>query len=243
MLGVPYVGAGVLGSALAMDKEVCKAVLRDAGIAGRASVTLRRTTSRATRRMPDRVGRARLPVFVKPARLGSSVGISQGARTRDELGDALDLAFAHDDKVLVEQFVAGREVECGVLGDERPMASAVGRDPVARRVVRLRGQVRRGRHGPRRPAGLPPDVTEAGPRHGVPRRLRACEVAGMARVDFFVRPDGALVLNEINTIPGFTGTSVYARLFAACGVPYPALLDRLIELAVARHARQRALAH
>ena len=239
MAGVAYVGASVLGASLTMDKDVAKAVLRDAGVPVARSVTVRADEPREG--MPDRVAAIGYPLFVKPARLGSSVGISR-VPDADALDAALDLGFAHDEKLLVEELVAGREVECGVLGDRELEASAVGEILIEAEWYDYEAKYSPGGMELAVPADLPAHVTEA-VRATACHAARLCEVEGMARVDFFVRPDGAHVLNEINAIPGFTGTSVYARLFDASGVPYPALLDRLIELAVARHARQRALAH
>ena len=173
-------------------------------------------------------------MFVKPARLGSSVGISK-ARTAEELEAAVALARRHDDKVLVEEFQPGVEVEVGVLGNRDPVASVVGEIVVTRRLVRLRRKVRRRRHGadrsrpgcrPRRSSGCGSSPSQS---------FVATDCEGMARVDFFVRPDGEVVVNELNTIPGFTATSVYAKLFAESGIPYAELLDRLVELALERH--------
>jgi len=234
LAGVPYVGAGVAASALCMDKDLFKAVLRDRGVPVARNVTLRSGDAVA-----NPFG---YPVFVKPARLGSSVGISK-ARTPEELETAVALARRHDDKVLIEEFVAGVEVECGVLGNLRPL-------PIAS----LPGEI------------VLPEADwydysakydEGGMDLIVPARLSdetnrrvqelavesfvATECEGMARVDFFVREDGEVVVNELNTIPGFTATSVYAKLFAASGVPYAELLDRLIELALERHERRSGL--
>ena len=237
--GVAYVGAGVLGAALTMDKDLTKAVLRDAGIAVAGSVTLRADEPREG--MAERVATLGYPVFVKPARLGSSVGISRVADA-DALEAALDLAFAHDGKVLVEELLVGREVECGILGEAGALeVSAVGEILISAEWYDYDAKYQPGGMELALPAELPADVTAAVQDTAL-RAARACEVEGMARIDFFVRPDGEPVLNEINAIPGFTGTSVYARLFDASGVPYPALLERLLELALARHARQRALA-
>ena len=237
LAGVPYVGAGVLGSALAMDKDVFKAVMRDRGIPVTRNVTLRVDDA------PENP--FGYPVFVKPARLGSSVGISK-ARDEAELAAAVELAFRHDEKVLVEEFVDGIEVECGVLGNEHPEAS-------------LPGQI--DSHGfsgedwydysAKYDEGgmdlvIPPRLPEKTIEHV--RELAvgafvAGECEGMARVDFFVRPDGEVLVNELNTIPGFTATSVYAKLFEASGVPYPELVDRLVQLALDRHERRSRLCY
>ena len=242
VLGIAYVGAGVLGSALAMDKDRCKAVLRDVGIVVAPSLTLR-----AHRDHPESLAiadaieqRFGYPVFVKPARLGSSVGISK-VHDRTELAPALALAFRHDDKLLVEQAIAGREIECGVLGNEAPVASTVGEIVPHAEWYDYEAKYAVGGSEIRIPADLDA-ATVARVQEAALVAFEATDCAGMARIDFFLTPAGELVLNEINTIPGFTETSVYSRLFAASGVPYGSLLERLIELALDRHARRSKLA-
>ncbi len=241
MLDVPYVGAGVLGSALAMDKAVCKAVLRDAGIATALSLTLlAHRDDPADPALHDRVGtELGLPVFVKPARLGSSVGISK-AHDRAELATAIGLAFAHDDKVLVERSIGGREVECGVLGNDAPIASSVGEILPHNEWYDFEAKYAEGGSDIVIPARLTAEETAGIQRTSI-RAFEACDLAGLARIDFFLEPDGTIVLNEINTMPGFTSTSVYASLFAASGLPYADLLSRLIDLALERHARRSRL--
>jgi D-alanine-D-alanine ligase len=235
LAGVPYVGAGVLGSALAMDKDLFKAVMRDRGIPVTRNITLRRGQA------PENP--FGYPVFVKPARLGSSVGISK-VRAEEELAPAVELAFRHDEKVLVEEFVDGVEVECGVLGNDAPIAS-------------LPGEIVSHGFGGADWYDYSAKYDEGGMDLVVPPRLPretiervqelavsafvAGECEGMARVDFFVREDGEVVLNELNTIPGFTATSVYAKLFEASGIPYPELVDRLVQLALERHERRSQL--
>ena len=233
---VPYVGAGVLGSALAMDKDRFKAVMRDAQIPVTRNITLREGDE------PENP--FGYPVFVKPARLGSSVGISK-VHSEQELAPAIELAFRHDEKVLVEEFVPGTEVECGVLGSNRsPIAS-------------LPGEIVS--HGFDAPDwyDYSAKYDEGGMDLIVPPRISqeqiervqrlavesfvVSECDGMARVDFFVREDGEVLVNELNTIPGFTSTSVYAKLFEASGIPYSELLDRLVELALERHERRARL--
>jgi D-alanine-D-alanine ligase len=238
-VGLPYVGSGVLGSSVAMDKDLCKNVLRGAGIGVAPSLTLRDGRDDPDDpTLPGAVGQALgWPVFVKPASLGSSVGISRVA-TGGELADALRLGFAHDEKVLVEAAIEGREVECGVLGNNEPIASAIAE--IIPRAADWYDYAAKYEIGGSEIV-IPADVDAAAAariRETALAAFRACECAGMARIDFFLRPSGELVLNEINTIPGFTRTSVYARLFEAQGLPYGALLDRLIELALERHARR-----
>lgn len=228
---VPYVGAGVAASALCMDKDLCKAVLRDRGIPVARNVTLREGDPVA-HPFP-------YPVFVKPARLGSSVGISK-VHGPDELEAAVALARRHDDKVLIEELVPGVEVECGVLGNRDPLASAVGEIVAHAEWYDWSAKYDEGGMELVVPARISDEAAERVRRLAV-ESFVATECEGMARVDFFVRPDGEAVVNEINTIPGFTATSVYAKLFEASGLAYPELLDRLIELALERHARRSQL--
>jgi D-alanine-D-alanine ligase len=235
LAGVPYVGAGVLGSALAMDKDVFKAVMRDRGVPVTRNITLRRGQA------PENP--FGYPVFVKPARLGSSVGISKVA-SEDELAPAVELAFRHDEKVLVEEFVAGVEVECGVLGNDEPIASLPG-EIVSHGFggadwYDYSAKYDEGGMDLIVPPRLPPETIERVQELAV-RSFVAGECEGMARVDFFVREDGEVLLNELNTIPGFTATSVYAKLFEASGIPYAELVDRLVQLALERHERRSRL--
>jgi D-alanine-D-alanine ligase len=232
LAGVPYVGAGVAASALCMDKDLCKAVLRDRGIPVARNVTLR--DGDPAEHPFD------YPVFVKPARLGSSVGISK-VGAPEELPGAVELARRHDDKVLVEEGVPGIEVECGVLGNRDPIASAVGEIVAHADWYDYSAKYDEGGMELIVPARIPPE-TDARVRELAIRSFVATECEGMARIDFFVRPDGEVVVNEINTIPGFTSTSVYARLFESTGVPYAELLDRLVALALERHERRAQLA-
>jgi D-alanine-D-alanine ligase len=235
LAGVPYVGAGVLGSALAMDKDVFKAVMRDRGIPVTRNITLRHGQA------PENP--FGLPVFVKPARLGSSVGITKVA-SEEQLEPAIELAFAHDEKVLVEEFVEGVEVECGVLGNEEPLASLPG-EIVSHGFsgtdwYDYSAKYDEGGMDLVIPPRLPEETNERVQELAV-RSFVAGECEGMARVDFFVRPGGEVLLNELNTIPGFTATSVYAKLFEASGIPYPELVDRLVQLALDRHERRSRL--
>ena len=232
LAGVPYVGAGVTASALCMDKDLFKAVLRDRGIPVAPSITLRPGDG-----VENPFG---YPVFVKPARLGSSVGISK-ARTVEELEAAVALARRHDDKVLVEEFQPGVEVEVGVLGNRDPIASVAGEIVSHADWYDFNAKYADGGMDLIIPARLPVETVERVRQLAVESFI-ATDCEGMARVDFFVRPDGQVVVNELNTIPGFTSTSVYAKLFAESGISYAELLDRLVELALERHERRRALA-
>jgi D-alanine-D-alanine ligase len=234
LAGVPYVGAGVTASALCMDKDLFKAVLRDRGIPVTRNITLR--SSDAVR---NPFG---YPVFVKPARLGSSVGISK-VREESELEAAVELARRHDEKVLVEEFVPGVEVEVGVLGNRDPIASLPGQ--VVSHFNDWYDYSSKYDEGGSDllvpPPTLTPEQSERAQQLAV-EAFVATDCEGMARVDFFVREgDGEVVVNELNTIPGFTATSFYSRLFEASGIPYRELLDRLVSLALERHERKAKL--
>jgi len=231
LAGVPYVGAGVAASALCMDKDLFKAVLRDRGIPVARNVTLRDGDEPA-----HDFG---YPVFVKPARLGSSVGISK-VRSAEELHAAVELARRHDDKVLIEEGVDGVEVECGVLGNRDPIASVVGEIVAHADWYDYSAKYDEGGMDLVIPARISAE-SDADVRRLAVDSFVATECEGMARIDFFVRPSGEVVVNEINTIPGFTSTSVYAKLFEAAGISYAELLDRLIALALERHERRSKL--
>jgi D-alanine-D-alanine ligase len=231
LAGVPYVGAGVAASAVCMDKDFTKKVLRESGI-----VVARHHTLRPGDEIENPFG---YPVFVKPARLGSSVGITK-AHDEDELHAGVELARQHDDKVLVEEFVAGTEVECGILGNRTPIASVVGEIVPHNEWYDYAAKYDEGGSDIIVPARID-DATAKRVQDIAVDAFIATECEGMARIDFFVREDGEVVLNEINTIPGFTATSVYARLFEASGIPYADLLQRLIDLALERHERRARL--
>ncbi len=239
LAGIPYVGAGVLGSSAAMDKDVMKRLFREAGLPVVSWLVVRR---REWEEDPTRVEntlrkRFRFPVFVKPANLGSSVGISK-VRSRDELPGALHLACNYDTKVLVERGVDAREIECSVLGNEHPQASVPGEVAPVNEFYDY--EAKYGKEGSR--LDIPAKLSERKTREiqlMAVRAFQAAECAGMGRVDFLLeRRTGKLYVSEINTIPGFTPISMYPKLWEASGLPYPKLLDRLIELALER-ARER----
>jgi D-alanine-D-alanine ligase len=231
---VAYVGAGVAASSLAMDKDLFKSVMRDKGVPVARSHTVYRW-KRGTAESPFG-----FPVVVKPARLGSSVGITI-VRDPSELAAAVDLAFEHDEKILLEEHVSGVEVECGVLGNESPVASLVGEIvPLASEWYDYEAKYADGGMELIVPARISGEATRRVQELAV-QAFVAADCEGMARVDFFVRDDGGVLVNELNTIPGFTATSVYAKLFEASGIPYPELLDRLVELALERRDRRASL--
>jgi D-alanine-D-alanine ligase len=233
MADVPYVGAGVAASALCMDKDLFKAVMRDQGIPVTRNITLRDGAA-----PPD--SPFGYPVFVKPARLGSSVGISK-AHDEEELRTAVELAFEHDEKVLVEEFVSGIEVEVGVLGNREPVASLVGEIVVTHNEwYDWEAKYEEGEMDLVIPARITGEQTERVQQLAA-QAFVATECEGIARVDCFVRDDGEVLVNELNTMPGFTATSVYAKLFEASGIPYAELLERAIDLALERRERRSRL--
>jgi D-alanine-D-alanine ligase len=235
MAGVPYVGSGVFASAAAMDKGFTKKLLAAAGLPVGDYEVLRRGDSVAA----IELAHLGLPVFVKPARAGSSVGISKVTEA-SALRDAIEFAFGHDDKVLVEAAVPGRELECGVLedADGRPVASV----PAEIRLVRghdwydFDAKYLDDACEFDIPPALAGDVI-ARVQSVACQAYEALDCAGLARVDFFLRPDGELIVNEVNTMPGFTPISMFPRMWAASGVDYPTLVDRLVTAALRRGAR------
>lgn len=235
MAGVPYVGCGVLASAVGMDKAVAKVLFAHAGLRVAPYTTVLRSRWEAN---PDAVldeieaGFA-YPVFVKPANLGSSVGISK-AKDREGLRQGLSLAARFDRKLLVEAGLDAREIEVAVLGNEEPFASIPGEIIPGHEFYDYEDKYFDDKSQLRIPAELTPEQAEEARRLAV-LAFKAIDGAGMARVDFFLdRRTGEFYINEINTIPGFTRISMYPKLMEASGIPYPELVNRLIQLAIAR---------
>jgi D-alanine-D-alanine ligase len=243
LANVPYVGAGVLGSAAGMDKAVMKTLFAASGLPIVAHlVTLRPEWERAAGDVTQRVAATLgFPVFVKPANLGSSVGISK-ARDDSEFAEAMALALQFDRKVVIEAGVAdARELECAVLGNDDPKASTVGEIIPSREFYDYEAKYLDEGSELLIPAPLSANHTAAIQRFAV-EAFRAAEGAGMARVDFLMsRTTEQIYVNEVNTIPGFTTISMYPKLWEASGLPYSALIDRLIELALERHTEKQRL--
>jgi len=237
LAGVAYVGAGVLGSAVGMDKDMMKRVFRAEGLpqVEYAAVLRSRWRGEADAVVADVEEQLEYPVFVKPANMGSSVGITK-AHDRDELRAAMDRAARYDRKIVVEAAAGdSHEVECSVLGNENPEASVVGEVIPSHEFYDYESKYLDDRSELLIPAPLAPETAER-VRHLACRAFLACEACGLSRVDFFVRrSDGEVLINEINTLPGFTPISMYPKLWEASGVSYGALIDRLIELALERH--------
>lgn len=237
ILDVPYVGAGVLGSAVGMDKDVAKRLLRDAGLPIAKFIALTHEDKINFDKIKKQLG---IPLFVKPANNGSSVGVSK-AFTKAEFNQAIKEAFKFDNKILVEQFIQGREIEISVLGNELPIASVPGEVTPSHdfysydaKYIDEHGAILQ----------IPAKVSKP-----VIKKLQTIALAaykvlgieGMARVDMFLTKNDRIVINELNTIPGFTKISMYPKLWEASGVHYSKLLDMLIKLAVSRHHRQKKL--
>lgn len=233
VLGLPFVGSDVIGSAICMDKDVTKRLLRDAGIEVAPFVTLT-PAQRASCNSEQIIAKLGLPLFVKPANQGSSVGVAQ-VKQAAELLPAIEQAFRYDRKVIIEQAIVGREIECAVLGNEQPQASRCGEIVLSdefysydtKYINPLGAQVQV-------PAAIPSALEE---------QIRALAVqvfqllvcCGMARVDLFLTADNRLVVNEVNTLPGFTNISMYPKLWIESGISYQDLISQLIELAIERH--------
>jgi len=241
MAGVPFVGAGVLGSALGMDKASAKSVLRERGFPVPPWLTVEETAWRTDRAgVLRRIGAALpCPLFVKPSRLGSSVGITK-VKERAGIAPALETAFRYDAKALVEKGISGRELECGVLGNEAPEASLPGEVIPSREFYDYRDKYLEDKTGFVIPAVLPRRTTERVRRLAV-EAFRALDGSGLARVDFFLeKGTNRLYLNELNTIPGFTEISMFPKLWAATGLSFPRLVRRLVELGFERHRSRKA---
>ena len=237
---IAYVGAGVVGAATGMDKAVMKALFASAGLPIVKHETVLRRAWRNGRGkiLVDLTTRLRYPLFVKPANLGSSVGISR-ATDHTTLSAGIDVAAGFDRKIVVEEGVAPcREIECAVLGNDAPQASAPGEIIPSGDFYDYEAKYLDDRSRTIVPASLAPHETEKIRRLSI-AAFRAIDCAGMARVDFLLDHAGRVFVNEINTHPGFTTISMFAKLWDASGVSYPALLDRLIELALERHADRR----
>lgn len=240
LAGVAYAGSGVLGSAVAMDKDVMKRLFREAGLpVGPYERVWRRDFERQPRTVVQRLERAlRYPMFVKPANLGSSVGISK-VHGRAELGPAIELAAGYDDKLVVEQGIAGRELECAVLGNDPPEASVPGEVIAGREFYDYEAKYSNAGSRTIVPARVSARIRDRVRRLAV-QAFQATECRDLARVDFFLEDGtGKIWLNEINTMPGFTPISMFSKLWEASGVGFPEILDRLIAFALERGRNER----
>jgi D-alanine-D-alanine ligase len=239
LANVPFVGAGVLGSAVGMDKDVMKRLLRDAQIPIPRFLVFERSNASKIdfKAVKSALG---LPFFVKPANLGSSVGISK-VTAHKQFAGALTEAFRFDNKILIEEAIQGREIECSVLGNENPITSVPGEIVTRHKFYSYDAKYRDAKGAQLIvPAALSQDITKAVQGLAL-KTFKTLVCEGMARVDFFLRHDREIFVNEINTIPGFTQISMYPKLWEASGIPYRKLIDRLIQLALERFRREKKL--
>lgn len=239
LANLPYVGAGVLGSAVGMDKDVMKRLLRDAKIPI-ANFLVFRYPQKESIEFRDVVAELGLPLFIKPANLGSSVGISF-VDNQSKFDEAINLAFQYDTKILIEEYIEGREIECSVLGNEEPIASLPGEIITHNDFYSYEAKyLDENKSTLEVPAKLNPNLTQKIQEMAV-RIFQTLCCEGMARVDFFLRNEHEILVNEINTIPGFTAISMYPKLWEASGMSVTDLIDRLIQLALERGKRKQML--
>lgn len=238
LANIPFVGPDVLGSAVGMDKDVQKRLLKEAKIPIARFIVIDNVTPRP--RFSQIKRQLGLPMFIKPANLGSSVGVSK-VNTKREFEKALELAFEYDNKVLIEEYIKGREIECSVLGNEKPIASIPGEIKASHdfytyeaKYIDENGAILE------IPAKLQKKIIKKVQNLSVKTFKTLC-LEGMARVDMFLKEDGQIIINEVNTIPGFTKISMYPKLWEISGVPYTELIDRLITLAIERFSRTKKL--
>ncbi len=237
LMDLPFVGSSVLGSAIGMDKEVTKKLLRDAGIPIGKFLTITDPKQINFAKAKKALG---LPMFIKPANMGSSVGVSK-VKNEKEFYTAIELAFQYDLKVIVEEMIKGREIECSVLGNDDPIASIPGEIIVRSEFYSYEAKYI-DENGAKLaiPAELPKETVKKVQTIAVAAFKALC-LQGMARVDFFLRPNGDVLVNEANTIPGFTKISMYPKLWEASGISYTKLIDKLIELAIDRYQKEKNL--
>jgi D-alanine-D-alanine ligase len=243
MAAIPFVGCGTLASACGMDKVTMKALFREAGLPICKHTWFLRSEfedepEKVLRRVVKEIG---FPAFVKPANLGSSVGVSK-ASDKKSLARAIELAARYDRKIMVEEAVEGRELECAVIGNDNPKASLPGEYVIHEESARFLDYTEKYSSTGRVEFVVPARVSKA-----VTKRIqkmavdayKAIDAAGLSRVDFFLKPEGQLLVNEINTLPGLTDVSGFPKMWEASGVPFSQIIDQLIELAIERH-RERA---
>lgn len=234
--GVPFVGASVLGSAVGMDKDIMKRLLREAGIPIGKFITLHNGEKASFQDVTRSLG---MPMFVKPANMGSSVGVS---KVKSERGfkNAIKEAFKFDTKIIIEEFIDGREIECAVLGNEHPIASIPGEIIANQEFYSYNAKYVDEGYVIEIPAKLNKETTKLVQETAI-KVFKVLNCEGMGRVDSFVKKNGEIFVNEINTIPGFTNISMYPKLWEASGIPQSKLLDRLIDLAVERFQEEKRL--
>ncbi|MDP3956056.1 MAG: D-alanine--D-alanine ligase [bacterium] len=237
LANIPFVGASVLGSAIGMDKDVMKRLLRDAGIPVAKFLVFKKGDDTDFETVSKELG---MPAFVKPANLGSSVGVSK-VRNKEEFEKAVSEAFQYDSKILVEEAIVGREVECSVLGNQNPIASVPGEILPNHEFYSYEAKyIDENGAKLKVPAEVSETVKQQVQELAI-KTFKTLECEGLGRVDFFLKENGEFVVIEINTIPGFTKISMYPRLWEASGISYIELIDRLIQLAIERFEREQGL--
>ena len=235
-MGKPFVGAGVLGSAVGMDKDVMKRLLLQAGIPIGKFVVLRNHEKYNFAKIKKQLG---LPMFVKPANMGSSVGVSK-VKNEADFKKAISQAFLFDSKILIEEFIDGRELECSVLGNEFPMASVPGEIISGQEFYSYDAKYVDSTSVCQIPAKIDKKTSKKIQELAI-KTFQVLNCEGLGRVDFFLKKNGGVLVNEINTLPGFTNISMYPKLWEASGLPQTKLLDRLIELAIERFQKESQL--
>jgi D-alanine-D-alanine ligase len=242
MAAIPFVGCGTLASACGMDKVTMKALFRDAGLPICNYIWFLRSeweaaSDKVSRRVVRQIG---FPVFVKPANLGSSVGVSK-ANDKTSLAKAIELAARYDRKIIVEELVDGREIECAVIGNDEPQASLPGEYLVHEEAARFLDYTEKYSSTGHVDFVVPARVSKATAKkiqEMAVKAYRAIDAAGLSRVDFFLKPDGSLIVNEINTLPGLTDVSGFPKMWEASGIPFPRVIDQLIKFAIERHGER-----
>ena len=238
LAGIPFVGPGVLGSAVGMDKDAMKRLLRDAELPiGKFLTVKSHEKAPSFAEVKTALG---TPVFIKPANMGSSVGISK-VRNEDEYSSALKDAFQYDTKIVIEEFIPGREIECAVLGNEEPAASVPGEIIPTHDFYSYDAKYLDEKGASLEIPAKLDDETKRRVQELAVKVFQALCCEGLSRVDFFLKADGEIIVNEINTMPGFTKFSMYPKLWEASGVSYTELITRLIELAISRFEKERML--
>jgi D-alanine-D-alanine ligase len=236
LAGVPFVGAGVLGSAVGMDKDIMKKLLRDAGIPIGKFLTVKAAEKINFSNAKKLLG---LPIFIKPANMGSSVGVNK-AKNEKEFKKAIAEAFKFDNKILMEEFIDAREIECAVLGNDHPMASVPGEIIANQEFYSYDAKYIDEGSICEIPAKIDKKTAKRVQELAL-QTFQALNCEGLGRVDCFLKKDGTVLVNEINTLPGFTNISMYPKLWAASGIPQTKLLDRLIDLAIERFRKEKNL--
>ena len=227
LAGIPFVGSDVLGSAVGMDKDVMKRLLREAGLPIGKFITLKNQKLNYS----DVVSRLGLPFFVKPANMGSSIGVSK-VSNESEYESAVTEAYLHDNKIILEEYIDGREIECAVLGNDNPQSSMVGEIISNKEFYSYESKYIDSEGATlEAPAKISDEILQKVKDLSI-KAFNCLEAEGLARVDFFLKEKGELVINEINTLPGFTSISMYPRLWEISGISYSDLIDRLITLAL-----------